>query len=308
MQRSATITVLGSINLDLLVRCQALPAPGQTVAGESLTEVSGGKGANQAVAAARCGAAVRMIGCVGDDGFGDQLRQNLSSEGIDCGAVTTVPHCESGVAIVQLEASGENAIIVVPGANGRLTPDHAEQAAELIRGSDALMLQLESPLPTVAAAARLARQAGVKVILDPAPVPRQLPVELHQVDLLCPNETEASALTGLKLSSIEDAERIARKLHEQGAANVCITLGPRGTLLFDGQQAQLLPSIRVDALDTTAAGDAFAGALAVRWAESGCLEDSVRFANVAGALAASRLGAQPSLARREEIDAALVGD
>lgn len=299
------ITVLGSINMDLLIRCASLPVPGQTVSARSLIEVPGGKGANQAVAAARCGGQVQMIARVGDDGFGSQLVRNLIEESVDCNAVAVETNCESGLAIIGVEDSGENSIIVVPGANARLTPEAIDQATSVIGKSDVLMVQLEIPMPTVIAGVSIAKQSGVKVILDPAPA-AQLPDELFDVDLICPNESEAAAIVGGQLETIDDAVRIAKQLHALGPTAVAITLGARGTMLFDGQHAELIDTVPVDAVDTTAAGDAFAGALAVRWAETDSLADAIAWANVAGALAASRMGAQPSLPTRQQIDAAVL--
>jgi ribokinase len=298
-----TISVLGSINMDLVVRCAELPVPGQTVSADSLIEVSGGKGANQAVAAARCGGNVQMIGRVGDDGFADRLLGNLSAESIDCDQVRVSAGSASGLAIIGVENSGENAIIVIPGANGLLTESDVQAAAPAIQRSDILMVQLETPLESVSAGIRIARKFGVKVILDPAPA-TPLPADLYDVDLICPNETEAAALVGGRLDSIEDAAEIAKHLRAKGPRAVAITLGSRGTLLCDAATTELIKSIAVEAIDTTAAGDAFVGALAVRWAETGSLRDAVAWANLAGALAASKLGAQPSLPTRQQIESA----
>lgn len=307
-EQQPTITVLGSINMDLVIRCAKLPGPGQTVSALSMMEVPGGKGANQAVAAARCGGRVRMIGRVGDDGFGASMLSNLQAESIDCGSVVTTPHCESGIAIVSVEDSGENSIIVVPGANGRVGTDLVAQAESIIADSDTLLVQLETPIESVLAGIQTARQRGVKVVLDPAPAPTSaLPAELFDVDLICPNESEAVSIVGKPLDSLQDAEAIARELFamgppaENGPRAVAITLGARGTMLFDGETAELIATVAVDAEDTTAAGDAFAGALAVRWSETGSLRDAIRWANLAGALAASRSGAQPSLPTRAQV-------
>lgn len=296
------ITVLGSINMDLVVRCAKLPMPGETVSARDLVEIPGGKGANQAVAAAKAGGDVRMIGCVGGDGFGKTLLENLEKESIDCGAVMTHQEVSSGIAVVSVEDGGENSIIVVPGANGCLDAAFVEAFADVITAADVMMVQLETPMDSVCAGVRLARKAGVKTILDPAPA-ATLPRELFDVDLICPNESEAGAIVGRTLETVDDAAAIARELHSKGPRAVAITLGPRGTFFFDGEHEELIPSVQVDAVDTTAAGDGFAGALAVRWAETGSLLDSIHWANRAGALAASRRGAQPSLPRRDEIDA-----
>jgi ribokinase len=297
------ICVAGSINMDLLVQCQRLPRPGETVTADTLTEVPGGKGANQAVAAARCGGQVAMLGHVGDDGFGEQLLDHLRSEAVDDRFISTVSG-PSGIAIVEVERSGENSILVIPGANAKLTVDDVQQAAEAIRRSDVLLLQLETPIEPSLAARKIAIAAGTRVIFDPAPVSTTLPPELFQVDLICPNESEAMALTKQKLESIDQARSVAERLLELGPKAVAITLGPRGTLLHDGSRTELIDTISVDAVDSTAAGDSFAGAVAVRWTETDDLFEAVRFANVAGAITASTLGAQPSIASRERIESA----
>lgn len=297
------VTVLGSINMDLVVRCKHLPMPGETLTAGSLSEVPGGKGANQAVAAARSGGRVTMISSVGDDGFGPKLLQNLIDQNVDCDQVSVVAGSESGIAIVAVEESGENSILVVPGANGRISAEQVSAAADTIRNSDVLMIQLEIPLDAVLEGVRIAKSAGIRVILDPAPA-RPLPDELFDVDLICPNETEAALISGQTLNSIEDAAVVAQSLREKGARAVAITLGAEGTMLCDEHGADLIPSINTQAKDTTAAGDAFAGALAVRWIEGGDLRQAVRWANVAGALAASAMGAQPSLPKREQIERA----
>ncbi len=305
--RQPVITVIGSINMDLVIRCAALPLPGQTISARSSAEVCGGKGANQAVAAARAGGRVTMAGRVGDDSFADRLVGNLMQEKINCDAVLPTTGCASGLAIVAVEDSGQNSIMVVAGANGQVSVDDVRAAQHTIAASDVVLLQLEIPLQSVLAAIEIAQQAEVPVILDPAPVPVTAPPELFQVEMLCPNETEATALTGVPVDSAESAETAARRLHEFGARHVAITLGDQGTLVFDGTSAELIAPYPVTVVDTTAAGDAFAGAFAVRRAEGATLRDAVRFANAAGALAASREGAQPGMAVREEIESLLKG-
>ena len=300
--RKPAITVIGSINMDLVVRCDVLPLPGQTVFAQSSTEVCGGKGANQAVAAARAGGQVTMIGRVGDDAFADRLITNLERTEIQCEHVWRTANCASGLAIVAVEDSGQNAIMVVPGANARLSVDDITRARAVIESSDIILLQLEIPIAAVVASIEIAKAAGVRVIVDPAPAPAQWHAKLFEADLLCPNESEAAALVGYPVRNLEQAELAARAIHEQGASAVAITLGDRGTLLFDGDQAHLLPRYPVQVVDTTAAGDAFAGALAVYWSEQDNLREAVRFGNAAGALAASREGAQPGMALRRDIE------
>ncbi len=297
------VVVLGSINMDVMIRCATLPTRGQTVSASSSREVCGGKGANQAVAATKAGGSVRMIGRVGDDAFSQRLVTNLVEHRVDSQSVRKTPQCASGLAIVAVEDSGENSILLVAGANGCLTFEDANDCRDAITTSDVLLMQLEVPTATVLAAAQIARDAGVRCILDPAPVPHDWTDRLLEVDLICPNETEAGEITGVSIETIADAEEAARQLHRRGAKNVVITLGARGTLLFAGGRCQHIEPILIQAIDTTAAGDAFAGALAVRWAECDDLVDAVNFASAAGAFAATNEGAQPSLPTRTEIEA-----
>ena len=302
MTSSPRVVVIGSLNMDLVVRCRRLPHPGQTIQAESSSEVCGGKGANQAVAAARAGGQVAMVGRVGDDAFAERLIDNLSQEGVDCEAVRRTA-CPSGLAVVAVEDGGQNSILVVPGANGQVSVDDVRRAQPVIQASDIALVQLEVPLEAVLAAIRVARQANVPVILDPAPAPRVWSEELLTADLLCPNETEAAVMTGGCVESVEDAAAAARHLCRSGARRVAVTLGDRGVLIRAGELERKIDSHPIDAVDTTAAGDAFAGALAVRWAEGADLLEAVQFANAAGAIAASRPGAQPGMANRLEIQA-----
>ena len=290
------IVVAGSVNMDLVVRSARLPRPGETIFGRQMQELPGGKGANQAVAAARLEADVSMIARVGDDNFGQRLRAELQKEGIDVSRVAVTPQCASGLAIVAVEDSGENAITVIPGANGRLTTDDVRAASDLIRDADVLLLQLEVPLETVLTAIELARQHQTLVILDPAPAPASFPANLLSVDVACPNQTEAAALAGVAITNLDDAKRAALRLRELGTRYVVITLGCQGALVCgpDGK-CQQIPSFAVEAVDTTAAGDAFAAGLAVSLAQGRTMSDAVQYACAAGALAASRPGAQPAM-------------
>lgn len=300
--RHPKITVLGSINMDLVVRCHALPRPGETLTASDFSETPGGKGANQAVAASRAGGTVWMIGRVGADSFATRLTQNLMDEQVDCIAVRDTPESPSGIAIVAVDAQGRNQIIVVPGANSQLSPADVDLHADRIRDSDVLLLQLEVPLDTVLHARRLARAAGTRVVLDPAPAPSDSPSELFDVDLICPNETETAALTGIRPDTDASVRAAIHELHRLGARAVALTLGDQGVAVSDGTACVRLPAHAVSAVDTTAAGDAFAGAVAVAWAESNSLTDAVRTGNAAGALAASRSGSQRAMPRRQETD------
>ncbi|WP_166820483.1 ribokinase [Thalassoroseus pseudoceratinae] len=297
------IVVCGSINMDLVVRCQTIPKPGQTIAAESVTEVCGGKGANQAVAAAKVGGRVQMIGRVGNDAFARRLQANLEQYHVDCQAVLSTDDCASGLAIIALESSGQNAIMVVPGANGQLLESDIQSHHQLIESADVLMLQLEIPTPSVIAAIDIAKQCGVRCILDPAPVAAEWTDGLLDVDLVCPNESEAAAITGIEIDSIEDARTAAQQLINRGAKNAIITLGDRGTVLLADDSFHHIAPTPIQPVDTTAAGDAFASALAVEWANTSNLLQATQFASVAGALAATKFGAQQSLADRNEINA-----
>ena len=298
---SPRIAVLGSINMDLVVRCQELPAAGQTVMAQSSTEFCGGKGANQAVAASLAGGEVSMIGAVGSDAFANRLIDNLRLRGVDCESVSRHDEHASGLAVIAVDSHGQNSIMVVPNANSAVTPESVRSAESIIKQSDCLMVQLEIPIQSVVEGIRIARSHGVRVIVDPAPVPANVPTSLLEVDLICPNETEAAALTQLPVTTVEEAKVAAIRLHSMGAKDVAITMGSKGTLLHQEGRSTLVPTPRIDAVDTTAAGDAFAGALAVRWAQTGELFNAVDFANTAGAMAASRAGAQDSIATYEEI-------
>lgn len=299
---NANIMVIGSLNMDVVIRCQQLPLAGQTVLAESSTEFCGGKGANQAVAAAKAGGNVQMVGCVGNDAFASRLRGNLTDHCVDDSAVKDVSESASGLAVICVDQAGQNSIVVVPGANDQVDEILLASVADQLAECDALLLQMEIPMPTVLAAIQMAREAGVRVILDPAPAPMMVPDQIFDVDLICPNESEASALVGHSVRSIDDAAKAADILRGRGANCVAITMGNRGAWLSTDEASELIPAFAVDVLDTTAAGDAWVGAAAVWWCQTGNLKQAVSFANAAGALAASRKGAQASLASREEIE------
>jgi ribokinase len=303
MRKSAPkIAVLGSINMDMVIRCEHLPRPGETIIASSTSEVCGGKGANQAVAAARLGADVAMIGCVGDDKFAVDLLENIEHENISVKHIYRRSNCPSGLAIISVDNSGENSIIVVPGANGTLQVEDAMALTDLIRSSHTLLLQLEVPVETVIAAINIARDSNTRVILDPAPAPSQFPKELLQTDLICPNQSEAGIILGREISSLEDARNSAIELTHLGPRNAIITLGGQGAVFSDGGPAEWIEPFTIDTVDTTGAGDAFTAALAVRWAEEASLAEAVQFACAAGAIAATRAGAQPAMPTRVEIE------
>lgn len=302
------VVVVGSINMDLVVRVPRLPRPGETLPAHDLQTIPGGKGANQAVAAARLGARVTMVGRLGDDAFGPRLRAGLESAGVSTEHVRVTDGCSSGVAVIAVEERGENAILLVAGANGRLTPDDVRAAEAVFQQADALLVQLEVPVETVEAAVILARRHGVRVVLDPAPAPTgPLPKSLCEVDVLTPNQTEAEALTGIAVINAAQAEHAARLLRDRGARNVVIKLGEQGALLCDLEGlTEAVPACRVQVVDTTAAGDAFTAALAVGLCEGRLLKEAVRLGCAAGTLATTRAGAQPAMPTRQEVERLLV--
>jgi ribokinase len=300
---TAKIVVVGSANTDMVIKSERIPRPGETVLGGEFILAAGGKGANQAVAAARLGASVTFVARVGEDIFGDQAILNFEREGIDTSYVFRDRGSPSGVALIIVDRAGENVISVAPGANGRLSREDVFQARAAIEQAQALLLQLEVPLDTVREAARVASEAGVRVILNPAPA-QELDIDLlRHVAVLTPNETETERLTGIRVSDEQSALEAAALLHERGVESVIITMGAEGSFISSGGAHCKVPSRKITAVDTTAAGDAFNGALACALSEGAGLEAAVRRANFAGALAATRLGAQPSLPTRAELEA-----
>ena len=304
MPAAHPIVVIGSINTDLVVRTPRVPAPGETVLGSDLSTLPGGKGANQAVAAARLGAHVAMIGRVGDDPSGRARLEGLRREGVGTKHVRVTPGVASGTAIILVDPRAENSIVVSPGANARVTPADVDAADSLIRSAAVVLLQLEIPLPTVRHAVALCRRMGVPTVLDPAPVPpKGLPRALMGADYLTPNGPESLRLAGLNpRNTSATPEHIARRLHARGARTLLLKLGRRGAAIAaPGDPVRRVRAHAVRAVDTTAAGDAFNGALAVALAEGASLEEAVRFANAAGALCCTVAGAQPSLPTRRAV-------
>ncbi len=302
---SPKIVVLGSINMDVVIRCETLPRPGETVIAKSSDEVCGGKGANQAIAAARLGGKVDMIGSVGSDSFAARLLTNLRDAEICIEAVRLENDCASGLAVVAVEDSGQNAILVVPGANGRVTIETLREHVHRIAHSEVLLCQLELPLETVLRGIEVAKASGVRVILNPAPMPSVFPAALLHVDLICPNQHEAESLLKTSIQSTDDARVASEELVRLGAKHSVITLGGNGAVVCDGDRTQWIKPFVTIPVDTTAAGDAFAGAIAVYWSQLGDLFQAARYASAAGAIAVSRAGAQPSLPTRAELEAFL---
>lgn len=298
-----SIAVVGSLNMDLIVQAPRIPAPGETILGaESLVTAPGGKGANQAVAAARLGAQVKMIGRVGADDFGQQLLNSLSGSGVEVTAITQDDDASTGVAVIIVSYDGQNSIVVSPGANAHLTPALVTEHADIIRGSDALLLQLEVPIDTVEQAALIAAEAGVRVILNPAPA---LPLPgslLKHVDVLVLNETEAALLTLQPVNTQQDIQMVLMQLQRLGVETIALTRGGAGsTVNIDGGVAQIAPFV-VNVVDTTAAGDAFTAGFSVALAGGQLPPAAARFGNATGALAATVLGAQPSLPTRKAVE------
>lgn len=305
------IVVIGSANTDLVVRIAALPKPGETVLGGEFAQVGGGKGANQAVAAARAGGEVTFVAKVGDDAFGQAAIRSYEAEGIGTAHVTTAPGVASGVALILIDAEGENSIAVASGANSHLTPADINAAAEVIAAADIVLVQLEIPLATVRRVVEIARGAGRRVILNPAPACELDDNLLHNLYLITPNESEASLLTGLDVVDICSATTAAANLIQRGASAALVTLGREGCLLLEPGSPtptpQHVPSHTVTAIDTVAAGDVFNGALAVALGEGDSLAAAAAFATAAAAIAVTRPGAQASAPYREEIQAMLGG-
>jgi len=300
----AKIAVVGSLNMDLVAIAPRIPVAGETITGSEFFTVPGGKGANQAYAAAKLGGETAMLGRVGTDDFGRAMRQNLADVGCGVDGVRDVPG-PSGVALIFVAESGANSIVVAPGANHKLMPGDVALDANLFDGCSVALLQLETTLETVTAAARYAKQRGARVILDPAPAPSgSLPEELlKSVDILTPNESEAAMLAGLAPGPLtaEEAGAIARTLQNKGTPNVIVKLGEHGCLLAEGDRQTLIPAPKVKAVDTTAAGDVFNAALAVALSEGKDLATACGFAVKAGAVSVTRKGAQSSAPSREEI-------
>jgi ribokinase len=299
------ICVVGSCNIDLTFRTPRLPKPGETLAATSFRTTFGGKGANQAVMAARLGGGVSLVGCVGRDPFGDQVLDNCRAEGIDIRHVRRDTEQPTGTAAILVDDAARNCILVVAGANGALTPDDARAAAGAIQSADVLLCQLEVPLETVEEALRIARTGGVRTILNPAPA-RDLSDDLMRLaDFLAPNETEAEALSGKSATTEIGAKAAAEALRRRGTRTVLLTRGEHGVLIADNNGIRPIPSVAVRAIDPTGAGDAFLGAFAVFLAMQQPLDDAVRRAAAVAALTVTRPGAQASFPTRAEAQALL---
>lgn len=296
------IAVVGSVNMDLVFRTPRMPALGETLSGHEFRQIPGGKGANQAVAAARQGADVAFIGRVGDDGFGQYSLRCLANDGIDVSNLSAVVDTATGVAGIIVTDQGDNSIVLAAGANASLSAEDVEAALPAISSAQLLVCQLETPLSTVTRAIQLAKQHGVKVILNPAPVQALSDDLLKQVDYLVVNETEASQLSGIPVSNQESAQRASEQLLQRGVAVVLLTMGEHGVCITEQGGSQFIAAIKVDVVDTTAAGDTFVGAFAVGIAKGLDIRTASMEAQYTAALTVTKLGAQTSIPQRSEVE------
>ncbi|WP_461607165.1 ribokinase [Aeromonas rivipollensis] len=296
------LVVLGSVNADHVLRVPHFPRPGETLTGHSYQVVPGGKGANQAVAAARLGAAVSFIARIGDDAIGRQMKTGFANDGIDVSAVELDDKLPTGIAIIYVSDEGENSIGLSTEANGALDTAMVKRHEAMIAGAHTLLLQLEVPLESVFEAAKLARSHGTRVVLNPAPAQPLSSELLALVDLITPNQTEAELLTGVKVTDEASAREAAARFHQMGIADVMITLGSQGVYCSNAKQQALIPGFRVEAVDTTAAGDTFNGALLAAELAGADFHSAVRFAHGAAALSVTRFGAQSSIPGKQEVD------
>jgi ribokinase len=295
------ILIIGSSNTDMVIKTQNFPAPGETILGEKFLMNSGGKGANQAVAAVRLGGMVTFVGKIGNDIFGKQAIQQLEDEGINVDFVSVDKNHPSGVALITVDCKGENSIVVAPGSNGTLSTADFDKAVDELNDSEFVLMQLEIPIPTVEYIARIASQKKVKVVLNPAPAVELSDELLKNLYIITPNETEAGLLTGIKVTDEESALKAAEVLSKKGVDIVIITMGSVGAFILANGKSEVIKSPKVDAIDTTAAGDTFCGALCVGLSEGLLIADAVRMANKAAGITVTREGAQNSIPYREDV-------
>lgn len=301
----ADIVILGSVNADHVITVPRFPHPGETLTGHGYQVIPGGKGANQAVAVARLGGDAQFIACIGDDAVGSQMKQGFAADKLGVQAVDVVPDCPTGIALIQVSEDGENTIIIDAAANARLTPEQLQPHLPLIANAGTLLMQLETPIATLIAAAEHAYTHQTRVVLNPAPA-QTLPVTLLEyVDLLTPNETEAEALSGVPVTDQASACVAAHKLQQMGVSEILITMGKQGACYVGPgyEDGLMIPALCVNAVDTTAAGDTFNGALVVAQQEGMALPEAIQFANRAAAISVTRHGAQTSIPYRHELSA-----
>ncbi|MFC1490808.1 ribokinase [Candidatus Latescibacterota bacterium] len=299
------IVIIGSSNTDMIIKLSRIPKPGETILGGDFSIAPGGKGANQAVSAARAGGKVVFIARVGDDMFGKQAVEGFIADSINTENIITDKTASSGVALIFVDKAGENSIAVASGANANLMPSDIDKVKDVIASAGIVLMQLEIPIETIRAAVEIAANGGAKVILNPAPAQRLNDDLLRNISIITPNETEAEMLTGVKVEDECGAEKAAGILLAKGIETVIITLGSRGVYVADADFRGMVPSFSVNAEDTTAAGDVFNGVLSVALAEKMMFTDAVRFSNAAAALSVTKLGAQTSAPYREDIEAFL---
>ncbi|MDP3432044.1 MAG: ribokinase [Bacteroidota bacterium] len=295
------ILIVGSSNTDMVIKTHNFPAPGETILGGRFLMNAGGKGANQAVAAARLGGMVTFVGKIGDDIFGKQAVQQLEDEGINVDFVAVDPENPSGVALITVDKKGENSIVVAPGSNGTLSAADFDKAIAELYESEYVLMQLEIPIPTVEHIARMAALKQKKVVLNPAPAAALTDELLQNLYIITPNETEAELLTGIKVTDESSALKAASALNEKGVEIVIITMGSAGAFLLANGNSEIIKAPKVEAVDTTAAGDTFNGALVVALSEGKTIQESIVFANKAAAISVTRIGAQSSVPFRKEI-------
>lgn len=295
------ITVIGSLNVDLVTNTLRMPKVGETILGKSFKQVPGGKGGNQADAIAKLGSAVKMIGCVGEDELGNMLVQSLQKDGVDISGIAKVKGVSTGIASITVDNDGNNCIIVVAGANNMLTVERIQEVDSAIREASVVVAQLEVPIETVKYALRAAKHLGKTTILNPAPAAQLDDEMLASIDILIPNETELEAISGVKITDYDDIFSAARQLIDKGVRELIVTLGEKGCIHVDRKGFDIYKAYKVKAVDSTAAGDSFIGALAAAISEGKMLEDAIAFATAVGALTVTKEGAQSSLPLRAEV-------
>ncbi|MHB1393017.1 MAG: ribokinase [Clostridia bacterium] len=297
------IAVVGSLNMDLVTYTARMPVTGETIMGKNFRQIPGGKGANQADAIAKLGAEVKMIGCVGYDDMGNTLLEALQNDGVDVARVKRVDGISTGIASITVDASGNNCIIVVPGANHKLSIEDLQASYEVIQNSEVVVAQLEVPIETVKFAIKTAKQMGKLTILNPAPAIELEDEFLSNVDILVPNDTELELLSGIQVNKVGDLESAAQILINKGVRELIVTLGSKGCIHINKSGSKAYPAYKVNAIDTTAAGDSFIGALSAAISEGKSFEEAIGFAMAVGALTVTKEGAQSSLPLREEVEA-----
>lgn len=297
------ILIIGSLNMDMVIEMKRMPLTGETVLGEGIDYIPGGKGANQAYAVGKLGGNAAMLGCVGDDSLGSKLINNLALGGTDASCVSKIGEKPTGMAIIYVDEEGNNSIVVVAGANGACDIEYLKRNDELIAGSDYIIFQMEIPYETIFYGIRRAKELGKTVILNPAPAPDTLPEDIwSKIDYLTPNETEALLLGGVTDTSMEGIKCAARKLLEKGVGSVLVTIGEKGVLFVNDKEEAIYPARKVEAVDTTAAGDCFNAAFVTGLAEGMPISRAIFFANMASSIAVGRKGAQSSIPSRREVD------